>query len=542
MAVVQISKIQVRRGKANSGTGLPQLASGEIAWAVDTQELFIGNGSVSEGAPAVGNTKILTEHDNLFDIFTYQYKANDPTITTGIDANHPVVMRIQERLDQIVFASQFGALGNTVPVYSESGDLEGYEGADDTLAVQRALDQLFANAGHVDPFNGIVEPTARVVLQFEPGVYTISETITIPSYASIVGAGIDKTIFRFTGQGPVFSAGVNDLNATNQSRFINLEGFSVTSTDTDSGITLTAVRDSSFKNISITGSWVEDEASSCTGLRLASVTELINCTRNSFTNVNVSSFCYGIESSSDVCDNVFDSCSFTNVLTGVSFGQYGSSLVPHGNTIKDCKFVDVKEYAVNIQHGYDNKVSNCVFENVGNNGAGVASPASTQVVFATAGNTFINNESDRDTNLNTANLTVPFMPVASGIVTHQVEKTNQVTIAQHLSSTLAFRLPAIQSAQGYSVSYVYRSTNFDIIRKGTLTITTNPINNNIEWSDDCDIAAAPGVDVSAFNFSVSLDQVAEVGVTPDTILVSYTNTLNGDVAKLVYTYSLITLS
>lgn len=47
MAVVQISKIQVRRGKKNSGSGLPQLASGELGWAVDTQELFIGNGSVS---------------------------------------------------------------------------------------------------------------------------------------------------------------------------------------------------------------------------------------------------------------------------------------------------------------------------------------------------------------------------------------------------------------------------------------------------------------------------------------------------------------
>jgi len=37
MAVVQISRIQVRRGQKNTGTGLPQLASGELAWAVDTQ-------------------------------------------------------------------------------------------------------------------------------------------------------------------------------------------------------------------------------------------------------------------------------------------------------------------------------------------------------------------------------------------------------------------------------------------------------------------------------------------------------------------------
>ena len=61
MAVVQISRIQIRRGKKNAGTGLPQLASGEFGWAVDSQELFIGNGSVAEGAPYVGNTKLLSE-------------------------------------------------------------------------------------------------------------------------------------------------------------------------------------------------------------------------------------------------------------------------------------------------------------------------------------------------------------------------------------------------------------------------------------------------------------------------------------------------
>ena len=68
MAVVQISKIQVRRGQKNIGTGLPQLASGEIGWAIDTRELFIGNGAVSEGAPAVGNTKVLTQYDDLFQL------------------------------------------------------------------------------------------------------------------------------------------------------------------------------------------------------------------------------------------------------------------------------------------------------------------------------------------------------------------------------------------------------------------------------------------------------------------------------------------
>jgi hypothetical protein len=57
MAVIQISKIQVRRGFQEN---LPQLGSGELGWSIDARRLFIGNGTLSEGAPEIGNTEILT--------------------------------------------------------------------------------------------------------------------------------------------------------------------------------------------------------------------------------------------------------------------------------------------------------------------------------------------------------------------------------------------------------------------------------------------------------------------------------------------------
>src|SRR6056300_868128 len=100
MAVVQISRIQHRRGRKNQGSGLPQLASGEIGWAIDTQELFIGNGAVSEGAPQTGNTKILTEADDLLELAgQYAYKRDD--IQTGASVGTPVLRSIQEKLDDI---------------------------------------------------------------------------------------------------------------------------------------------------------------------------------------------------------------------------------------------------------------------------------------------------------------------------------------------------------------------------------------------------------------------------------------------------------
>ena len=69
MAVIEVAKIQIRRGRANV-EGIPQFDSAEMGWAVDTQELYIGNGSLSEGAPTEGNTRILTEKDipNIFAI------------------------------------------------------------------------------------------------------------------------------------------------------------------------------------------------------------------------------------------------------------------------------------------------------------------------------------------------------------------------------------------------------------------------------------------------------------------------------------------
>ena len=61
MAILEIAKIQIRRGQENQ-TGIPQLDAGEFGWAEDTEHLWIGK-SVAEGAPDNNNTRILTEGD-----------------------------------------------------------------------------------------------------------------------------------------------------------------------------------------------------------------------------------------------------------------------------------------------------------------------------------------------------------------------------------------------------------------------------------------------------------------------------------------------
>jgi hypothetical protein len=191
MAVVQISRIQIRRGKRNSGTGLPQLASGEMAWAVDTQELFIGNGSVAEGSPAVGNTKIITSKDlasesNLFGVIQYVYKS-DENIT--VQDNAPVARTLQQRLDDSVTTTDFGTVGN----YNPGTGL----GADDTNALQFAINQLFLNATSKASSSGPSSIQARVILQIPAGTFRLRSTLYVPSYASLIGAGADKTFIYY---------------------------------------------------------------------------------------------------------------------------------------------------------------------------------------------------------------------------------------------------------------------------------------------------------------------------------------------------------
>ena len=101
MAIVSISRIQIRRGRKNAGSGLPQLAGGELGWAVDSQELYIGNGAVSEGAPAVGNSKVLTEHDNLFELSDQYTYRNGSNIQTGVTSATPIKRSLQDRLDDV---------------------------------------------------------------------------------------------------------------------------------------------------------------------------------------------------------------------------------------------------------------------------------------------------------------------------------------------------------------------------------------------------------------------------------------------------------
>ena len=158
MAIVQISRITQRKGLTED---LPQpLAGAELGWATDTRQLFIGNGTIEDGAPVIGNTEVLTEFSDILAFstaYTYEGAAAGYTVQTGSSTSSPESQSIQARLDSYAVVTDFGAVGDGV--------------TDDTAAINRALYQLYCRE---------VNTAIRRSLFFPAGTYVVTDTIAIP--------------------------------------------------------------------------------------------------------------------------------------------------------------------------------------------------------------------------------------------------------------------------------------------------------------------------------------------------------------------------
>lgn len=419
MAVYQISRIQIRRGQKSTGTGLPQLASGELAWAIDSQELFIGNGAVSEGAPAVGNTKIITENDNLIDVIgNYQYAAGNASIQTNDNPLIPVIQSLQDVLDRTVFAENF--------------DVRSGAGLDNASAIQRAVDQLFLKP---ELFNEVAsgmsqfDPKLRVTLKFTPGWYDFSQTIYLPSYVTIEGSGINKTIFNYTGTGNAFEfindnsyfddgtgTFVRDVFANtryiSQPKHARLANFSLATNAYDvTGLLLNAVRDSEFENIEILGAWSPNSPMELTGfgINLIALSAIVTSQRNKFKNIICNKVRAGVFSKHDIFNNSFDQCTFSNSYYGISFGHDASGMEdsgeqfgPRKNRITNSVFDSIHSNGIRVELGYGNKSRGNTFIDVGNDNGNNANGVDSPIRFDVTGNSSLHDTFDRRDNIITS--------------------------------------------------------------------------------------------------------------------------------------------
>jgi hypothetical protein len=521
VAIVSISRIQIRRGRKSQGSGLPQLAGGELGWAVDTQELFIGNGAVSEGAPAVGNSKVLTEHDNLFtlsDQYTYR---NGSNVQTGASAATPIQRSLQSRLDDIVSARSFGANG---------------DGTDQTVAIQRAIDQLFlpyANSMDADNLK------KRVTLKIHAGLYLLSDSIKLPPNVNLIGDGADKTVFRQTANFPVFET-INgegiaaQTTSLNQANLLNIQGITLESYLNNAGLKLASCKNSQFTDVKIKGPWTQGTAVNNTqiGILMEATSTPVTTKDNSFEKITIEGFSYGILSNHDVLHNVFNNTTIDTCGFGVNFGrdtvlgQVAQATGPINNTITNSRFININQNGIYVKVGKGNISEKNNFVLVGNDAGVDTSPVHAVIRLDVNGNTSSEDYFARTEALmaNSATLNgVAYIPEVQGVFSGALIFATKFTVGQLLSATRVAKLPA-DTSKHYKVEYTYNSSVLNAFRSGTLDIAIDKNADTITLNDEYDFLgdSANNTNTTRLNFAVSLSD-EDGNANKETVIIEATN-------------------
>lgn len=522
MAVVQISRIQHRRGKKNTGTGIPQLASGELGWAVDAQELYIGNGAVSEGAPSVGNTRVLTEKDDILELAgQYAYK-RDSNFLTGVDSSSPVERTIQSKLDDIVDVRDFGATG---------------DGSDQTEKLQRAIDQLFINSAT----KGIY--SSRVELRIPAGEYKLTSPLYIPPFANIAGDGKGKTYFIAEGEHafrtvnetstPGSYADDSTTDALNQARQITLKNFTVLHTSYGGTMRLESCVDSLFENIEFLGQWNTGDgiANDYTAVKLNAQTAAVTSSSNTFLNCDFYGFVNAVFSDYDISYNRFvngkiDVCAQGFVLgtdTDIGGTIPGKATGPMNNIIENYNFLNIDRQGIIIDHGRYNRSMNNTFIAVGNDGGNSSSATHSIIRFGDRSNTSVNDYFERtaDLTVNPAFGFINYPPEVEGPKDYNNNFEVSTALGDIISEELVMLLPADQTKGIVQVNYRYfapLSVTDDVVRDGQLTVvfdrSTTKISLNDEYTTIGDPTRAEGLEFTAYLVSDKIE-IKAVNTTMD---------------------------
>jgi hypothetical protein len=493
--IVSISRIQHRRGKR---TDLPQLAAGELGWVIDEQRLFIGNGTVADGAPGVGNTEIVTAGSSSFTTaLSYVYKGylGDATpIQTGASGDYS--RTLQATLDDRISIKAFGAMGDN--------------STDDTLAIQRALDEVYSDTDQDDT-------RARRTLLFPAGIYLTTSALTIPPYAHLVGEGPDKTIISNTGANPVAvtedddgqvygNIGNSGATTPTQIQVSNIT-FKNTHASGHGGVSIDNATKLYFHNCKFQGTYASGGAdiSTSKGVTVRSTTAL-PCANIYFNHCQFTAFARLVDFSHDVTNIRFTDCDFSTAYYGAMLGETmdGST---NGLTIgpRDIQFtgnswsaisqqaIYVKQSSTTTGIGTRNVISygNWYAQDVANNFEGVGSIREVPVIQydndeCSSVMDFFERTDLRESTLNAA-------PELQGIgITTKAIKTFTMLNNQSSAATIQ-EFPGL-NGKGFSIRYkIERGGN---TRTGEMIISSD--GTNIAYDDNSiDSATDLGVDLIA---------------------------------------------
>lgn len=521
MAVVQISKIQVRRGQ-KSQSGIPQLSSAEFAWSIDTQELFIGNGAVSEGAPYVGNTKVLTENDNILELSSsYIFGGNDVTIVKSVSRS------LQEKLDEYVSVLDYGA----VP-----------DGSTDCVsAFEDAFEDLFRNA----------DERFKKKLWIPNGTYLFNSDLRIPSTAILEGENLQKSVLDIGSNNILFITetgdGIVDFTSSNRPEQINISN--ITIERTSGQVVISGVKDSKFSNIRFLGNYELGQSVTSVVTRPASISWENNLVGIKVDNVVFDECLFEYTQLAVRCDQTaaFDSrVIFRNCRFFVcDIGIYISGFATQGTfwEIDRCEFQEIYNQALLTTQGRGTIVQASNFANCGNNLGDAASPVTSIIEFGDPlGNTVKDCKFDRH---QSAFITA----FNATIAIPEVLNASYVSIADRNYSDIflsdSFRPLTVFSAYNKFISVDYMLVLGDFNRIGKLNIVIDrdllvaTLSDSFEYSSETPTSPG-GALMTNFQFDVELRNNANygdstLGDNKETLVLYYRNPLsNGAIGTISY--------
>ena len=525
MAIVQISQITNRKGLAEN---LPQLAGAELGWSTDTRQLWIGNGTLEDGAPVIGNTEILTEFSDILNFtntYTYKGQAAGYTVQTGVTAGTPVTLSLQSWLDQFASVLDFGAVGDGI--------------TDDTAAINRALYQLFCRE---------VNPQIRRSLFFPAGVYRVTGSINIPPYATLYGEGIDNSVIVMDADVTDYVArtadslqniGVDIGNAgATPPEYITINNMGFTHSNNEGSVFL--VQDATncrFQNVGFRGTStqadLESDANGSIGVSFASTASLV-CEQITFDGCIFSGLVWGINTNEETKAVMISNGQFNTLYRGIVLGTAAvTNGGPTGTRIVGNMFDNI--YAEGIIFGSNlvlaiNASGHNIFYDVGNHFTGSTGTPATSIISILSNNNI--SISDLFERTDTFATTYP-----------RINLNNTVSIATTNGSQLAMGTYTRESGQQdtltdddsgtvFTVSadvvkaamVTYTITRGTAYRTGTIMIATDGSTTNLSWSDDYTENTDTGVSlsVSQAGTDVSLDYSTTNTGTNGTIRYSIT--------------------
>lgn len=524
MPVVQISRIQHRRGKA---TDLPQLAAGELGWVIDDQKLYIGNGTMADGAPAVGNTQILTSGStstlsSLIDFVYKGYLGTSTVVNTLASGDH--TRTLQQRLDDYVSVKAFNAKGDST--------------TDDTAAIQRAIDEIYCETDKSDK-------RSRRILFFPAGQYKVTSAIKVPPYAHLVGEGVDKTVLYQTGGGGeviVFQDSGKNVGASIGEQIVNVnfENMTIQNGEAKVGVNIERAKHVRFSKVKFAGTYASGGTDNDDSRAIIVTSSATYPVENIiFESCQFTKFARLIDLSYDATGIRFRDCDFSTAYYGALIGEGtadGSTASAQAGP-KDVQFLnsrwsDIGQQAIKVFNNgsIKNVISfgNWYSSTVANNFEGIGTLNEVPVVEYLAdecisiGDFFERSDSRRTDGSSHLNIA----PELQGIG-RQTNSVKQVTLANNTSAATSTTLEfaAGSGNLGKSIVLNYKIERGSTVRAGMFTIGVST--NGISTSDDyTESNGDAGVTLSA---TLGRDDST---ATDRSVIVNYTTTNTGAAATM----------